>query len=238
MSKVVWMSAVVVLSACVQPKALAPGPSAKKTSESAAETRVAGIHVAVDGDAWKGSPPTSGELVPVLVTLNNESGHPLKISYDSFSLNLSGGFHLLPLPPYRVAQQATVESTPVYPDFYYSDFFISPWYAPYYPGFSVWPDHVGPGFDYDGAYGGWPAEPDEDVLAKAIPEGVLDSGGKLSGFLYFASPRADELMSVDFTARFTDGRSGDEVAEARIPFVVVRRGESATPSGGETHGGP
>lgn len=229
MSKVFWLSVAVFLSACVQPKALAPGPSAKKTSPTSAETHVAGVQVSVDGDAWKGSPPTSGELVPVLVTLNNESEHPIQIRYDSFSLNLSGGFHLLPLPPYRVAQQSAIEDAPASPDFYYSDFFISPWYAPYYPGFSVWPDSVGHGFDYNGAYGGWPVEPDENVLARAIPEGVLDSGGKLSGYLYFASPQGGERTDVEFTARLIDARSGEELGEGRIPFVVVRRGESATP---------
>lgn len=233
MNRIIWVGVVALLSGCVPPKVLAPGPSAKATSPTAAETQVAGVTVSVDGDAWKGSPPTSGELVPVLVTLNNESEHPLKISYESFSLNLSGGFHLLPLPPYRVAQQAAIESEPVLPDFYYSSFFISPWYAPYYPGFAVWPDAVGPGFDYNGAYGGWPVEPDQNVLSRAIPEGVLDGGGKLSGYLYFASPQGDERMDVEFTARLVDARSGEDLGEGRIPFVVVRRGESATPAEGD-----
>lgn len=228
MKKVIGVGFVVLLSACAQPKAIVPGPSAKKTGPTSAQTQVEGVQITADGDAWKGSPPTSQELVPVLVTINNESEHPLKISYDAFSLELSGGFHLAPLPPYRVAQESAVESAPAAPDFYYSSFFVSPWYAPFYPGFAVWPDALGSGFDYNGAYGGWPAEPDETVLSRAIPEGVLDSGGKLSGYLYFASPHADERMNVQFTTRLIDGRSGEYLGEGSIPFVVVRRGESAT----------
>jgi hypothetical protein len=85
-----------------------------------------------------------------------------------------------------------------------------------------WP---GP-FPYDPVCGSryyslWRAPlPTEDMLEKALPEGVLAEGGYLrSGFLYFEEVEED-LSRLDFTFELVDATSGEGFGTVRIPFRV------------------
>ena len=53
----------------------------------------------------------------------------------------------------------------------------------------------------------------------ALPDGVLDDGSLISGFLFFESPLGDEER-VMFQADFQQGDGSGTVASIEIPFRV------------------
>ncbi|MGZ3461836.1 MAG: hypothetical protein ACXU86_25365, partial [Archangium sp.] len=90
------------------------------------------------------------------------------------------------------------------------------WYDPWYgygPGF--W----GPG--YYAPYYWAPPEPlpTRDMVRKALPEGTLDTGGTLSGFLYFQSVSPQEGR-VTLQVRLVDARTGEQFGTLSVPFDV------------------
>jgi hypothetical protein len=55
------------------------------------------------------------------------------------------------------------------------------------------------------------------MLAKAIPEGVIEANGRLTGFLYFQQVQGD---TVTFTMELVDAKTGESFGHIQIPFVV------------------
>ena len=58
-----------------------------------------------------------------------------------------------------------------------------------------------------------------NLLRMALPEGVLDDGGIVTGFLFFESPLAKE-SHVTLAAEFDASDGGGTVASIEIPFKV------------------
>lgn len=207
----------VALAACAHPRQLVPAADAPTVAghPRVAEETVSGVHLQVDSAAWTGG-RVSDVLSPVKVTLRNDSEHPLRIAYGAFTLGRPNGFRLQALPPFQVAAQSAAAVAPAYA---WTGFSIAPWHARWYGGrFPVW---SGLAFDapYGPAYGGWPAAlPDQDVLRHALPEGVLDPGGKLEGFLYF--PDQPRGTALELLAALTDAATGQVFGTIAIPFTV------------------
>src|ERR1700687_5073674 len=89
-------------AACGHMPELKPDPAAPRApgNPNAALAEVSGVKVLVAGDAWDADPknlPTV--LTPVKVTIENQSGRPLKINYDEFKLAGSSGFTYAAIPP-------------------------------------------------------------------------------------------------------------------------------------------
>jgi len=58
------------------------------------------------------------------------------------------------------------------------------------------------------------------MLQAALPEGVLDTGGHVAGFIYFQKlPQGTER--IQFRARMIDAETEQTVASLDIPFVVT-----------------
>jgi len=99
-------------------------------------------------------------------------------------------------------------------------FHVAEPYSTYYPGVEVW---TGP-FDstpetYISNYAYWPLQPTLEAISKALPEGVLDTQGKVDGFLYFrAVPEGIERLS--FQAQLVDVDTGEPFGQVNIPLVV------------------
>jgi hypothetical protein len=66
---------------------------------------------------------------------------------------------------------------------------------------------------------GHPPLPTEDMLAKGIPEGVLEPEGRISGFLYFEK-LPENLDRITFEADLINARTGVTLGTMRIPFVI------------------
>jgi hypothetical protein len=88
----------------------------------------------------------------------------------------------------------------------------APWFAP--PGYATWVWAWSPTY--------YPAEqPPDDVLALGLPEGVLQPGGRASGYVYFqrATDRSSRLL---LTWQGADGNTGAPLGTAPLPLEVSR----------------
>jgi hypothetical protein len=63
--------------------------------------------------------------------------------------------------------------------------------------------------------------PTKSMLRRGIPEGVVNNGGFIRGFLYFQKPSSGD-HSLEFTAKLVDARSGQQLGTIRVPFIVER----------------
>ena len=165
----------------------------------------------VNQKPWQGEPGNLADLVtPLDVTIINDSTGPVPIRYRDFTLDTEQGMQLRAVPPLRISRPAerTVVVRPIYPSDRFS--FYGP-YASFYPGYPVWD---GP-FDsdlswYDSAYQWQQALPTPDMLQKALPEGMLQQGGHVSGYLYFS--HVPGKGRVNFQARFPEAKTGRTAA--------------------------
>ncbi|WP_242342087.1 hypothetical protein [Anaeromyxobacter terrae] len=213
------LALVLAATACVHQRQLVPGSSAQTVPghPRRAEETVEGVHVIVDSDAWRAG-MVRDVLSPVRVTIENGSPRPLRIAYGEFTLGGANGFRLAALPPYQVAARNPMV---VDPGFGGVGFWYAPWAGRYYRRAPLWLHGEFPldAAYYDRFYGGWPAAlPDEEVLRQALPEGVLDPGGHISGFLYF--PDQPRGTALTFFAALVDAATGQSFGTVAIPFTV------------------
>jgi hypothetical protein len=209
------------MAGCASNNVLTPASGAQSTDvRNAAIDDVQGVTMLVNARPWPGYPELLEIVTPVHVTIRNESSHPLEVRYRDFNLQTGSGFVTHALPPYRV--HGTVPPTRWEPAFDQDGFYIAPYDAGFYPGFPVW----GAPFEYDDAYDShwypyWHEQlPTRDMLAHAIPEGVLKPGGHISGFLYFPQSMRD-VKTVDFSAALIDAGTRRTFGSVRIPFDVT-----------------
>jgi len=180
---------------------LRPAPEAQRVPgrELAAITENAGVSMVVEAGAWDARPKN----------LDRE---------------------LTPLPPLKIEGTVTERADrpilyaryAIRPRFAHSGFYIAPWYAPYYVGMRPWaysPWAYNPIY-YDTYYPRWTVKlPTADMLELAIPEGVIEPGGSLSGYLYF--PQIDDdAKRLIFGAQLMEGRSGMRLGALEVPFEI------------------
>lgn len=190
-----------------------PGPGKGATAE------VAGIRVIARSEAWSGFPTNLDRVTPIMVTIENDGAAPLRLRYNEFSLvDPASGRRYAAVPPFNVRG---VEAEPV-TDLGFSGFWVAPYYAPYFPG--IQPYRGAFPFDriyYDEFFPTWVniELPTGDMIQKALPEGVLDPGGRVTGYLYFQNVKRGTGM-VEFTAELVTVTNGESLAVVRIPFQV------------------
>jgi hypothetical protein len=217
MRSIATVLSALALGACAHEGVLEPAAGAQRApgQKTVAEMTAAGVTVAVTGDSWKGDPPGLGSLfTPVRVTIENHSGRPVRVSYRDFSLSGASGFHYPAIRPIRArgtlsarADTSTV-SLPAYADVYPA---VDDW-----PGPVVYAPYQDHGFD-----GRWPERlPTQDMLSEALPEGILQDGGKVAGFVYFRSVTGRE-PKVQFEMTLADASDGQTFASVAIPFQSV-----------------
>ena len=94
--------------------------------------------------------------------------------------------------------------------------FYSPW-----PDYYYWPPYYGTYvYAWGGPYVYYPSPPSSDVLALGLPEGVVNTGGSVSGFIYFqnAAARGPIGLRLIWSPRTPNGKRLPRVS---IPFVMV-----------------
>ena len=200
---------------------LEPAPRAVSVSGigKGAVAEEAGVQITVRAQAWRGDPPDlRGVLTPLLTTIDNRTARPLRIRYDQFTLEGADGRTFAALPPFEIT---TAVSEPVaYAAAPLGGFHVAPYLSPYYRS---WPAFHGP-FVHDWYYSRYQPVfqrielPTGDMVQKALPEGVVEPGGRVSGFLYFEEVRDVERAS--FAAQLVDAGTGQRFGTIRIPFVV------------------
>lgn len=223
------LSSVFLLGAACAPNAtLTPAPAAERAAGAGVVDSAAGVQVTAKVNAWEGVFPVSQRVTPVHVTIENNGDRPLRIRYDDFTLASQDGTRYAVIPPYgfdeavgRLVPSPTL-GVVANPMFVQDAFYLAPPYGPIYPGLPAY----GEAFPYDPFYykryhQHWAATamPTEEMLNRALPEGVLEKGGRLSGFLYFEQIQADDER-VSFRANLVGARTGDQFGQISIPFLV------------------
>jgi hypothetical protein len=178
-----------------------------------------GVHVTARAQAWQGTPQALHEQVtPMLVTISNQSGVPIRVAYNQFRLVSDSGRRYSAIPPFQIdGQVKTTIGLPHYPA---AGFGYAPYLEPYYASVPIYPFE--PNIGYWHRYGTIMRTvnlPTEDMLQKALPEGVLQPGGRVRGFLYFEGVGSD-VERVQLRADFRNPRTGNNVTRISIPFVV------------------
>jgi len=187
-----------------------PGPGRPATAAAA------GIRVVAQTGTWQAHPVAlDGVVTPILVTVDNQGGVPLRIRHSDFALVSGDGRRFVALAPGEVHGAVADPGLPVYA--YPRSVFVmrrdgggrvlvtDPF--PYDPFFDAFPAVT------------WTELPTHDMIQLALPERVLAPGTNVTGFVYF--PRVPRgLTSADFTAALVADRTGAPVATLTIPFVV------------------
>lgn len=214
---------------CARDPALVPAAGAKVVSDrpDVAVDAESGVRLYVKGNAWSADPSDLERVMtPILVTVENRSGRPIRVQYAAFKVTGTSGLVYEPIPPFRIERPGPVRTEPVNPPLIYDTFWVSPYLSPYWPGLRPWPY----GFPFDAtSYGRlylrWREPlPTEEMIRDALPEGVLQPGGQVSGFLYF-----DKLTEREPRATLTARFAAAEQVMARQPTAVPPPGAQPRP---------
>lgn len=225
-----WLGILAFGSGCAH-SGLRPASNAQRVEGQggAAQASWRGVRVVADGRAWKGVPPELRAVRPVKVLIENGGETPVRVSYKDFSLLAPQGVKLAALPPMEIRATEMVEQPNYYssafvPGFGYRGFWLSPYHRRFYRGISPWPGAFAyDPFFYRSQFVQWPVQlPTGDMLSKAIPEGVIQPGGHLLGFLYFkAIPEGTRELKFHFdvvNADKPDDPDENERGTIEIPF--------------------
>jgi hypothetical protein len=220
LSKLLLTSAVCLsLAACTNRFRAASPVNKIPGSTHVARASVQGFTADVEIGSWNGDPANLEEVVtPVKVKMSNEGNHAVSLRYRDFALSNPSGIRSSALPPFKI--QGTVDvPAPIAPAFGYRNFALYPYYRFYGPAIPFW--HDAWGWDagwYNSYYGYWQRDlPTEDMLRKAIPEGVLNPGGSVNGYLYFQRVPKD-APAVQLEATLVDANTHQGFGTIRIPF--------------------
>jgi hypothetical protein len=229
------IGAALLLAACAAPPRLVPGPDAERVAPGGtiAVSSGGGVTMTVDPDGWRGNVQIDDAVTPIHVKIENKSDRKLLIRYSDYAMVAANGERYAALPPYDIRGSVTDPTlasrySPVDRlGFTYDGFYVAPFYRFMYPSLSVYDAHV---FQmdsryYDHYYPYWARArvelPTAEMLRFALPEGVLDEGGLLAGFLYFEKIDSElQPPEVAFQANVVDITSGEKVATLEVPFVI------------------
>lgn len=204
---------------------LEPAPAADRVAglEDAAQATVQGVRVVARAAPWPGPVAIDREVTPLKVRIDNIGPTPLRVRYNEFALVAPDGTSFAALPLARIEGEVAVRTrTYGAPGFYHRGFAVAPYYAPFYPGIDPYPGYFGPDrYYYDTYYRYWEDVelPTTAMEQRVVPEGVIDPGGSLEGWLFFEKIDAG-LERVVLRADLVDAPSGRQFAELRIPFSV------------------
>lgn len=223
MQKFLALISVVALSACTTATQIEPAPAAATIDGQAVEV-VDGVRIVAEAGEWPGNVNIEEEVTPMRVTITNNSNRPIAIRYGEFALVSADGERYNAIPPFRV-EGTVVEPrlapgfAPVTtPGFVYDRFFVAPYLSPLYPGVTAFTDP----FLFDPFYYDQWREvrlPTAEMVRRALPEGVVQPGGSVSGFLYFEEVDDDDEM-LQFRANLMNARTSQRFGVITIPFTV------------------
>jgi len=230
----IWICA---LSACAT-TSLSPGPGAATVPGEANTVinRIDGVSVAVETNAWQGSRAVMSAVEPIRITITNQGSSPIRLRYGDFALVDHNGRRYAALPPYRVEGSllnpvlADGYAVITMPGFRFRGFYVAPYYSRIYPGIPVYSRryYLFDPFYYDYYYASLRStiRPTMEMLSLALPEGIIDVGGSVTGFLYFQRVRPDtEMVTLRGTLAAVgtdDARpAGAVFGEISIPYTVT-----------------
>ncbi len=219
--------AVLWTAGCATESTLRPAPEATivEGTPKAAVATADGVRMEAQVDAWRWTPSDlAHQLTPILVRLENESDRPLRVRFEEFELVTPSGMSYAALPPFDIEGEVT-ERVGSYA-YAAPGFYVAPHLRHHYVGFGVFGGPFGHYPYYYASY--YPVYarydlPSRDMLARALPEGVLEPGGRITGFLYFADLDAIDPQPARIRLRYVlvDAEARQRFDVIEIPFDVV-----------------
>ncbi len=191
--------------------------------EPPTQRTVEGISIRATAGAWPGSPHVLDEVTPVGLTIVHRGDRPLRIHYGDFQLVDHVGHVYAALPPLDVRPgPASSKRPPSSPTLRpnATRFSVAPHFAWLYPHAPVDPRLRLAADYYELHYTYWHAleGPTPDMIERAIPEGVLEPGGRLDGYLFFE--RADLLAGrLDLVVHLMNPDTQAIFGTARLPLL-------------------
>lgn len=190
--------------------------------ENAARADNDNLTVVADVSDWPGDAYITQAVTPIRVTVTNRGQEAVRVRLEDFTLVGESGRIYRALPPLSVTGTVDVVDSRrmmMSPGFEYDHFLVSRPYSTVYPNVGVYDGPYGQDFgSFDYYDGHWDVEqrlPTPQMITAAMPEGVIESGGFVSGWVYFQ--KLGDEDRVWFQANL---RSPDEtpLAELQIPF--------------------
>jgi hypothetical protein len=234
------LACVALVTAACASTSLSPAPGAQTLpgAPDVATARFDGVEMTAQADAWSGDAAVRHAVQPVRVTIHNNSDKLIRLRYGDFELVTPEGECHAALPPFRVegellspvigAEYAVIAT----PRFTWRRFHIAPYYRRLYPGIPVWSSAR---YFYDPFYYDYyhrrfmtAIRPTVEMLALALPEGVIEPGGSVSGYLYFEHVEPG-VPAVTFRATLVavsgvgEKPGSTTFGAISIPFTVTTR---------------
>ncbi len=202
---------------------LEPAASADSVPEldNAARADNQNLTVVADVADWPGDAYITQAVTPLRVTVTNRGQQPVRVRLEDFALVGNSGRIYRALPPLSITGTVDVVDGRrlMSPGFEYDHFLVSRRYSTMYPNVGVYDgpyDRDFESFDYYDGY--WDVEqrlPTPEMITAALPEGVIEPGGFVTGWLYFQKLGDEERVWFQANLRSPDEQP---VAELQIPF--------------------
>ncbi|MBH02560.1 MAG: hypothetical protein CMP08_00245 [Xanthomonadales bacterium] len=223
--------AVLALAGCGGGVNLKPASSVGPNSDGdrSVVNAVDGVQMRVKTGQWDGDASVLRDVTPIHVRIENESDQPIRLSYENFALVAEAtGQRFAALPPIAingsVERSANVVGSP---GFTSSGFAVAPYYASSYPTMNAY----GTAYGYDtGYYNNYISRwadysvelPTPYMRQVAIPDGVVEPGGMIEGFLYFEEVPTDKVAGVDFRSTLVNAETGNRFGQISVPFIATQ----------------
>ena len=195
---------------------LAPGCAGRVGPMPPASASAGGVEVSAVANAWTGWPAELGRLVtPVRVSIVNRSELAVRVDVRRFVLAIPEGGRLAAMLPPDVRGPAAGPAPAALPQ---AGAALGPTRENSGPGWALNEPALDPRADAALAPERTWELPSGDMLALALPEGVLPPGRAITGFVYFErAPRG--VTDVTLTWPIVD-EEGETVDTARVPLTL------------------
>ena len=193
-------------------------PNAPTAAYSVAE----GVRCSANVGAWNGrEDEIPSFVVPGQGSDQERQRGPIPRAYEDFALVGRKGRSYRPVPVLPMDADARKRIPKLAPIYAASKFFVAPGFHDVYATLEPWTAPLERDDElYERLFRRWGKQPPAlDVLRVALPEGVLDDGGVVTGYLFFESP-LDKEDRVTFEATFGGGDGRPTVASIEIPFKI------------------
>src|SRR3569623_2278436 len=201
---------------------LVPSDAAKLVygTNAAACVVADGLRCTAESTAGEGRP---GELppsvMPIKVRIRIDSDKPVRVRYEDFALRGANGRRYRSLPLVPLQHGGTSAIRPIYAA---SKFFVAPLLHDVYPELPAWSNPL-PRDEalYDKEYAKWGnSGPGRHVRREGLPEGMVDAGGSVTGFLYFEDPTRREGRATFEAELERGGDTEGQNTTLKLPFRV------------------
>jgi hypothetical protein len=213
--------------ACEHRQALRPAAGTVRPGELPDAVRQSqhDVRVIAQSRHWPGKADVKDAITPMRIIIQNKSQNALQIRYSDFTIIAPNRVSYAAVPP-RQVMGAVKDGVSIRPAFQRTGFYSAPYYGDYYAGSDI-PAYGGP-FPYDAPYYDtyyqywqrFEKLPTPEMLARALPEGVIAPGGSLDGYLYFAKIRQEHRTTVTLQVRLRTANDNQPFVSVSMPFIV------------------